>query len=232
MKKKTSNSLVDSELAAKFSLFLIEILQDLSGAALFETAAKSAFLWSDQCLDLFQKVNPEPQPTDCRPGCNSCCFNQVELTVPEVLLMGNYLADRLNDSDLKLLLQRVEESCSLRSGKSSRELAKMRSELPCPLLEEGRCLAYDVRPLMCRAMHALHVETCRQELADPNLNTVEFYLHRHVINVSISKGLVDACKALGYQPGPLDLTQAIRQYFAQPGTVHRWLAGETVFNDI
>ena len=93
----------------------------------------------------------------------------------------------------------------------------MRAEFPCPLLEAGYCLAYEVRPLMCRAMHSLQVEACRQELTDPNLSQVEFYLHRHIIHVSISQGLVDACLALGYQPGPVDLVQALRQYFSQPG---------------
>ncbi len=140
--------------------------------------------------------------------------------------MGNFLADRLDSDSLQLLLARVEKSCSRRAGKTKMQLAAMRAELPCPLLEAGHCLAYDVRPLMCRAMHSLQVEACRQELADPNLSKVEFYLHRHIIHVSISQGLVDACLALGYQPGPVDLVQAIRQYFSQPGIGPRWLAGE------
>jgi hypothetical protein len=106
----------------------------------------------------------------------------------------------------------------------------MRAELPCPFLEAGYCLAYDVRPLMCRAMHSLQVEACREELADPHLSKVEFFFHRHLIHVSISQGLVDACLALGYQPGPVDLIQALRQYFSEPGITHRWLAGEAVFD--
>ena len=51
-------------------------------------------------------------------------------------------------------------------------------------------------------------------------------------NVSISQGVIDSCKALGYQSGPVDLVLALQQYLAQPGLVHRWLAGEAVFNDI
>ena len=232
MVKSSASPLVDNELAARFSLSIIELWQNPATAAPFQAAAQSAFLWADYCLELLQKANPEPQPPACRPGCNFCCYNQVELTAPEALLMGHFLAERLDSAGLQLLLARVEKSCRQRAGKTKRQLADRRVEFPCPLLEAGHCLAYEVRPLMCRAMHSLQVEACRQELADPNLSKVEFYLHRHLIHVSISQGLVNACLALGYQPGPVDLVQAIRQYFSQPGIAQRWLAGEVVFHDI
>lgn len=230
MVKSPSSPLVDSEIAARFSLSVIELVQDPAAAPLFEAAARNAFLWADYCLDLLQKTNPEPQPPGCRPGCDFCCYNQVELTVPEALLIGKYLAGTLDATKIQLLSARVEKSCRRRAGKSKKQLAEMRAELPCPLLEAGCCSAYEVRPLMCRAMHSLQVEACRQELADPNLSKVEFYLHRHIIHVSISQGLVDACLGLGYQPGPVDLIQALRQYFSEPGITHRWLAGEAVFD--
>ena len=84
---------------------------------------------------------------------------------------------------------------------------------------------------MCRAMHSLEVDACRQEFAHPNLNLVKFYGHRHLIHVSLSQGLIDACLALGYQPGPVDLLLAIQQYLFKPDLVQRWLAGEEVFKD-
>jgi Fe-S-cluster containining protein len=232
MGKSSARPLVDNELAARFSLSVIELWHIPATAVPFQAAAQSAFLWADYCLDLLEKASPEPQPPACRPGCDCCCYNQVELTIPEALLLGHFLAERLDSASLQPLLARVEESCRRRAGKTKIQLADRRAEFPCPLLEAGQCLAYDVRPLMCRAMHALQVEACRQELADPKLSKVEFYLHRHVIHVSISQGLVDACRSLGYQPGPVDLIPAMQQYLSEPGIGRRWLAGEAVFHDI
>jgi Fe-S-cluster containining protein len=229
MVKPAANPLVDSELAARFSLGVIELFQGSPSAVQIYTAAQYAFHWGEYCLDLLQSVNPEPEPPACKPGCNYCCYNQVELTAPEALFMGSFLADKLPPEALTLLLARVEKLCSRRHGKTKRELAALRAEFSCPLLDAGHCLAYEVRPLMCRAMHALQMDTCRQELTDPNLNLVEFYLHRHIIHVSISQGLVDACLALGYQPGPVDLVSALREYFSQSELTQSWLAGKDVF---
>jgi Fe-S-cluster containining protein len=231
MAKPSSSLLVDSELAARFSLGVIELFQAEPSSAQIQAVAESAFYWADYCLNLLETATPLPKPPACQPGCDSCCYNQVELTTPEALLLGSYLATRFPAERLQSFLTRVETSVTRRAGKTKVQLAAIRAELPCPLLEAGCCLVYEVRPLMCRAMHSLELDACRRELADPDLNLVEFYSHRHIINVSISQGLIDACLALGFQPGPVDLILAIQQYFSHPDFADRWLAGEKVFHD-
>jgi hypothetical protein len=59
---------------------------------------------------------------------------------------------------------------------------------------------------------------------------VQFYSHRHIIHISISQGLIDACLALGYQSGPVDLSQAISDYCSIPNAIAHWLAGEGIFH--
>lgn len=231
MVESSGNSLIDDELASRFAMHIVDQAQAAAAAAFFETAARNAFHWADHCLKLLQQASPEPRPPACRAGCDACCYNQVELTAPEALNIGAYLADTLDGNDLQRLLGRVEKSFSRQTGKTKIQLAGRRAELPCPLLADGCCLVYEVRPLMCRAMHSLEEKACRQELADPRLSKVKFYLHRHIIHVSISQGLVDACRALGYQPGPVGLVSFLWQYFSQPDVPRRWLGWEAVFPD-
>jgi Fe-S-cluster containining protein len=230
MAKPSLNALVDSELAARFSLGMIELFQAEASLAQLQTVLESAFQWADYCVNLIEAATPLPQPLACQPGCNFCCYNQVELTGPEALRLGSFLTASLSPENLQLLRQRVERSLARRDGQTKVQLAAIRADLPCPLLVNGKCLAYDVRPLMCRAMHSLDTETCRQEFTNPGLTLVQFYSHRHVIHVSLSQGLIDGCLALGYQSGPVDLLLAIQQYLSQPDLAERWLAGKKVFH--
>jgi hypothetical protein len=232
MAKPSLNALVDSELAARFSLGMIELFQAEASLAHLQTVAQSAGQWADYCIEHVEAASPLPQPLACQPGCDFCCYNQVELTAPEALRLGSFLAASFSPENLQLLLKRVERSLARRAGQTKIQLAAIRAELPCPLLLEGQCLAYEVRPLMCRAMHSLGAGACRQEFAHPELTVVKFYSHRHVIHVSLSQGLIDGCLALGYQPGPVDLLQAIQQYFSQPDLAERWLAGEEIFQTV
>jgi Fe-S-cluster containining protein len=230
MANTSSNDLVDSELAARFSLGVIELFQAEQSFPQVQDAAKNAYYWADYCCDLLEKATPVPQPPVCKSGCDFCCYNQVELSTLEALLLGNFLVARFSQESLQLLLERVKTSLARRAGKTKVQLAAMRNELPCPLLEDGHCSIYEVRPLMCRAMHSLEVDACRQEFVHPNLNLVKFYSHRHIIHISISQGLIDACLALGYQSGPVDLSQAISDYCSIPNAIAHWLAGEGIFH--
>jgi Fe-S-cluster containining protein len=230
MAKQAAPVLVDRELAARFALEVMELWHSpAAGPSPLHHVVAHAYQRAKQCLDLVQSVSPEPQALACQAGCAFCCYNQVELTVPEALLLGNFLTEHLTPKTLQLMQEQVNEFYRRRFGRTKRELALNRSELACPLLDHGQCLAYAVRPLMCRAMHALKSDACRREFADPALSVVEFYLHRHVFYVSISQGLVDACRALGVQAGPVELVSALQQYFAGPALLQSWLAGEEVF---
>ena len=220
---------VDGDLAARCALGVVELFQAGQTLTQIQAAASSAWQWAAYCLELIEQASPGLQPLACRDGCDFCCYNQVELTGPEAIALGAFLTERLAGPERRLLTERLARSLARRAGQTKAQLAARRAHLPCPLLAGGSCLAYEVRPLMCRAMHSLEAEACRRELADPSLNVVEFYSHRHTIHVSLSQGLIDGCLALGYQAGPLDLPRSLVDYWAAPDLTARWLAGEKVF---
>jgi len=169
-----------------------------------------------------------PRPIVCRPGCPHCCFNQVEFTPPEALLLGHYVAGHFSAAEQQELKARAAGNLARKAGKDKREIGALRRELPCPLLRQEQCTAYAVRPLLCRAMHSLDAEQCRREMVSP-VSRFEFYSHRYEIVLSVSAGLAAAAKALGCQWQAVDLAQAMQDFFTHPRPVEAWLAGEQVF---
>lgn len=229
MAEAAASPLVDAELAGRFALAVIELFQVEQSLGQLQNAVCHAFQWADYCIDLMEKASPLPQPLACESGCYYCCHNQVEMTAPEALVLAGFLAAHFSPDEIRLVQDRAANSLTRQAGKSKIQLAALRAEFPCPLLADGLCSVYEVRPLMCRAMHSLQAEACRQELADPNLNLVTFYDHRHVVSVSLSQGLIDACRALGYQSGPVNLVRVLGENLAPENLVDRWLRGEEVF---
>jgi Fe-S-cluster containining protein len=189
----------------------------------------SAFFLADHLIQRLEAANPLPYPISCQPGCDFCCFNQVQLTPPEALLIGHYIEENFSQADKDLLLARVARTLALTAGKSKTAIAKMRSELPCPLLRDHRCSVYPVRPLMCRAMHALEAARCQAELQSGSLAGSTYYPHRHDIAVSVSAGIMAGCRDLGLQAGAVGLPRALQDFFAREDPVQRWLAGRKVF---
>lgn len=107
------------------------------------------------------KVGKSLPSHPCQEGCDGCCMGPVAFPVTEIEWEGirGYL-------DRRGMLERYREAArSLFSFEGERELLERlasgweRKEDPvvpaeswvCPLLVEGRCQVYAVRPLICRA---------------------------------------------------------------------------------
>jgi Fe-S-cluster containining protein len=126
-------------------------------------------------LDRFRDAG---QPVSCRVGCFACCLHLVAVTLPEALDLAAWVAslpaahqaevrarfahalDRLEREGLldteappgrRTLL--IEEQAS--HSQAVHELSRLyyRLQIPCPLLEGGRCAAYERRPTVCREHH-------------------------------------------------------------------------------
>jgi Fe-S-cluster containining protein len=189
----------------------------------------SAFFLADHLTRRFEAEQELPQPVACQTGCDSCCYNQVQLTPPEALLLGHHIAQEFSDSEKDLLLAHVARIIEIIKAMGPAESAARRREIPCPLLRNRTCLVYPARPLVCRAMHGLNRERCVAELRTGSLAGSQYYAHRHEIAVSVSAGLQEGCKAAGLQSGPLNLTRALKDFFTQERMVERWINGEEVF---
>ena len=190
----------------------------------------SALIWADHTLAQFDWGNELPRPIVCTEGCDHCCFNQVELTPPEALVIGHFVQCHFPPEELERLLARAGESLQGKAGKSQKEIARIRQELPCPLLRGGKCSVYPVRPMVCRAMHSLDAGQCASSLQAGDLASGAYYSQRHELVWAIARGLLAGCRAMGCQSATLDLAQALQDYFRQPDPMAQWIRGETLFN--
>jgi Fe-S-cluster containining protein len=220
---------IDATIARRQQEAVLELAAGGRSGAQALQMGLNALIWADQLVDLFEAENPLPRPLACRPGCYFCCHNQIEVTPPEALLLGDYVAQHFSAEAKGQLAERIERAIRLKTGRSKHEVAESRRQLPCPCLLEGRCAVYLVRPLVCRAMHALNAGQCEASLAGQDLRPVAHYAHRQVFIRSLAQGLLEGCRALGCQAGALDLAWALRDCLAQPEAAERWLKGEQVF---
>ncbi|MBM4275628.1 MAG: hypothetical protein FJ134_14380 [Deltaproteobacteria bacterium] len=221
---------INEDLAARQKEAVVEIAR---GGKTRESAlemAHSAMFLADYLVAAFEGANALPQAIACQSGCHVCCFNQVELTPAEALFLGDYVDRYFSPEEKTRLLARIDRNLKLKAGKDKKEIAAIRHKLPCPFLRAKKCSVYPARPLLCRAMHSLNAEHCRQEILSP-LSHFEFYSHRYEIILSVIAGLDAGCRALGCQSRALDLARAVRDFVQSPGPMEEWIRGKTVFSE-
>jgi Fe-S-cluster containining protein len=208
---------------------VVQIINQGRGLNQVLEIATSAFFLAQHLTRSFEAENPLPHPLACLESCDACCHNLVELTPPEALLIGHHISRHFPQAEKDRVLSQVAKNLALAAGQTKAALAAGRHALPCPLLRHRTCSVYPIRPLVCRAMHALNREGCEAELLSGSLAGSQYYPHRHEIALSVSAGLLEGCQILGCQAGTLDLARALHDFFNQGDPVVSWLNGEAVF---
>jgi len=164
----------------------------------------------------------------CKKGCYWCCFLRVKATQLEVLSIVDYLSHHLEPGEMSALRQRLVKTDEVTQGMDGYQ--RVHADMTCPLLVNGECLAYAVRPIACRVYHSLNVSECKASL-DKYGSRVTVRHDISGLGMGLLAGLTDGLRTLGLQTRQLELIAGLRIAIDEPGSglAKLWLAGESAF---
>jgi hypothetical protein len=153
---------------------------------------------------------------------------RVKATPLEVLCIVDYLRSHLKPGELSELRQRLVRTDEITRGMDG--VQRVRLKMLCPLLLDGKCLTYPVRPIACRVYHSLNLSDCKASL-DINGGRVTVRHDISHLSVGIFAGLTEGLRAVGLKTRLLELTAGLRIAMDGPGSglAKRWLSGEPAF---
>lgn len=161
----------------------------------------------------------------CQAGCSWCCQMRVTLTVPEVARLTQRL--HCNPRELEQLQGMVKAVDNLTHGLNDEERGALRVE--CPLLQDGKCTAYDARPLECRGYNSRDANACR--LANQKYHDwdVPMFFAQYSIHKQMQAGILRALHCLGFRVEILELNAALSISLGKADVFDLWLEGEDIF---
>ena len=192
--------------------------------------AENALQQTDEAIHKFTSQKSLPEPIDCKPRCHYCCYNLPLVTPPETLLIGQYLEQTCTDKKKTEITNRIDKILTKIEGISPYEVVMIRHELPCIFLEDEMCLAYEVRPVVCRTCTSTSAEHCKMIFETRNHRArLRCYQPIRDIFQSFHSQLIDRCREMGCQPDASPLAEGMRDYLKHPRPIEAWLKGEMVF---
>lgn len=120
--------------------------------------------------DRYLHVVTRAHPVSCRNRCSACCCdNPRGVTGVELLRLSSVVDARSDGTEIR---RKFREYAEKKTAKESWRALKN----PCPLLKEGSCSVYPVRPVACRAFVAF----TEAEWCDPQHIHFEKRLNPHL----------------------------------------------------
>jgi Fe-S-cluster containining protein len=111
---------------------------------------------------LQQRPQQERAQIACGPGCGSCCVVNVSTLLSEGMAISRYL-QRFSLKEQLQLAERLEALWQRVRGLDDAERLAVKSQ--CAFLnEQGSCMVYPVRPLLCRSVTSTDPHSCREAL--------------------------------------------------------------------
>jgi hypothetical protein len=206
---------------------VLSVLADQRQPDVVSAIVNDAHAHADWLADGAKQLIP-PGPIACRERCSFCCYLRVVTTIPEVLHIAAKVSSDNNSEKLEALRRRIEEYCDATRGLDVEGRRRLR--IACPLLVDGLCSVYAVRPLSCRGWNSLDVSGCEGHFLVPSRGVnVPVYGPQYQINAHVQAGITAGLGTARLQQVRVELVDALRISLEVPHAATRWLCGEQLF---
>lgn len=148
-------------------------------------------------------------PLACKAGCFYCCHYKVGARAEEVFQIVDYVRTKFSAPRLQRLQEDVARNAATMRSKTNEE--QLAANLPCPLLDNGQCSVYAVRPASCRKFHATDVAGCKQSFDEPGNLSISHSMVPGLLHTGDAhvKGLRQAFADAGYDGNTYELNAAL-----------------------
>ncbi len=172
---------------------------------------------------------PDVATLACRAGCTWCCHFSVDVRAVEVFRILDLMEHEFSVDDRARIHQEIRTNSATLRGLDPIE--RMRRNVKCPFLAEGRCTIYAARPQTCRNYHATDVTGCRLSYEDPNNLEIDpdFAPFVYQAGGAHVEGFSKALRELGFDDRVYELNAAFDAALSDPTTRDRFEAKQAPF---
>ncbi|MBI1756703.1 MAG: hypothetical protein HYR64_06300 [Fimbriimonas ginsengisoli] len=165
----------------------------------------------------------------CSMGCHWCCHQVVAATIPEVLLLAQWIRENFDPGQIDALKSRCAAYAQTLAEYPGVE--RVLHSATCPMLVDGLCTAHAARPLICRGYNSTDANVCKRFLFEGKHDSGPVPTLPELIQTAgvVRWGLHLMLRVRGMPGDLVELGLAIAIALENPDATERWLGGEDVF---
>lgn len=168
----------------------------------------------------------------CRSGCTWCCHFSVDVRAVEAFSILDYVERTLPAEEKARVHAEIRTNST--TLKDMDDMERMRHNIKCPFLSQGRCSIYEARPQTCRNYHATDVAGCQASFEDPDNFEIdpEFAPMVYQSGVAHVDAFTRAMREAGYDTSVYELNCALATALSEPDARQRFESKKTPFKQL
>jgi Fe-S-cluster containining protein len=172
---------------------------------------------------------PDVGTLACRAGCTWCCHFSVDVRAVEVFGILDFVERTFTVEEKARVYAEIRANSVALDNLD--EFERMRRNVKCPFLKEGRCSIYSVRPQTCRNYHATSAVGCQQSYEDPDNLDIdpEFAPLVYQAGGAHVDAITTAMREAGYDTNVYEMNNAIAAALSEPGARERFESKSSPF---
>lgn len=204
---------------------LMRIVHELVRTSMARQSVAPLMHWLYDNMTKANKAFASAVEIDCRKGCFHCCQMWVDASPPEIL----YLARNLPARERATAIARINNAIAISGHMDFEERGAFVS--PCPMLLDGACSVYAVRPIACRSAASLDAEVCQRAYNLHSDEQIPLPLPYMLLGSGYRLALAGAIKKAGLRHQAVELNSGLRIAVHERNAEARWLSRDDPFVD-
>jgi Fe-S-cluster containining protein len=167
----------------------------------------------------------------CAPGCTFCCHQRVGVYAHEAIALLSRLRALASRAEAAAIEARIIANARAIDGMTVEQ--HRAANVACAFLVDGRCAAYEVRPLACARYHSLSLARCEHAYEHPeDLGTPRaarpVLAELQTLGVAVDEATETSLRGAGLAWMKGELHQLLRALLEDSTLLERWSAGEDI----
>lgn len=165
----------------------------------------------------------------CKAGCSYCCHIRVVAQPHEIFHLATFMQEHFAPEQIRRALDQARDNRKRIDPLTVAE--HIATNIPCPLLEDGRCSAYQARPAKCRSYHSLNVKVCEAAHFDTTYSAPHPYdVPVALQGNSLQQTITQVVGQQGLDVSYYEFNGALIEAFSNADSRKRWQNGKRAFS--
>jgi Fe-S-cluster containining protein len=186
----------------------------------FDSAAQRALTFFDALNG--EIIQQRRVKLACCEGCGVCCSLRVDVFAHEVFPIAHHIRSQFTAKEIAALRARL--AAHSKKVLPLTPFEHVTQNIVCPLLQNGRCTVYAVRPQACRRHHSQDFATCQYTFDHPD-DLESPAAHDRELFRALTEAMqqnIDAYAQLGFDHTIYELGTALNEAMNDPASWQRW----------